>query len=298
MTKHIGSAVFKGGSGKTTTALNLAHALAMRGFRVLVADTDRQGQCATGLGMEARADVSKWLGTAIFGAPVGVAACATQTRIPGLDLLSGNSETERAQKMLSDGEYAPDFLKRLARADRGFDQYDYVVWDTPTYGILVRQVLSLADVIVMPVALALFGLEGVANFFSLATATNEAAQIVILPTRHKTRQKVSDQALEALVGQMGRYMVRLGPGAGAGDWETGRLGDNPRFYDGQEWLIVPERTAIEQAQAEGLTIFEYAPTNRAAMAYLQLADHIIGSGEGTDGNGHGEGVRANAYSGR
>lgn len=284
MTKHIGSAVFKGGSGKTTTALNLAHALAMRGYRTLVADTDRQGQCATGLGMEARADVSKWLGTAIFGAPVGVAACATQTRIPGLDLLSGNSETERAQKMLSDGEYAPDFLKRLARADRGFDQYDYVVWDTPTYGILVRQVLSLADVIVMPVALALFGLEGVANFFALATATNPAAEIVILPTRHKTRQKVSDQALASLVGQMGRYMVRLGPGAGVGD--------------GQEWLIVPERTAIEQAQAEGLTIFEYAPTNRAAMAYLQLADHIIGSGEGTDGNGHGEGVRANAYSGR
>ena len=296
MTKHIGSAVFKGGSGKTTTALNLAHALAMRGYRVLVADTDRQGQCATGLGMEARADVSKWLGTAIFDAPVGVAACATQTRIPGLDLLSGNSETERAQKMLSDGEYAPDFLKRLARADRGFDQYDYVVWDTPTYGILVRQVLSLADVIVMPVALALFGLEGVANFFALATATNPAAEIVILPTRHKTRQKVSDQALEALVGQMGRYMVRLGPGAGVGDGEEGD--PNPRFYDGQEWLIVPERTAIEQAQAEGLTIFEYAPTNRAAMAYLQLADHIIGSGEGTDGNGHGECVRSNAYSGR
>ena len=298
MTVHIASAVFKGGSGKTTTGLSLAHALALRGYRVLLADTDRQGQCATGLGMEARPDVSKWLGTAIFGAPAGLASCVQETRIPGLDLLSGNSETERAQKMLSDGEYAPDYLKRLVLADRGFDGYDYVVWDTPTYGRLVRQVLTLADVIVMPVALALFGLEGVANFFALATATNPAAEIVILPTRHKTRQRVSDQALDALVLQMGEYMVKIGPGQAtpeeAADGQEGDL--NPRFYDGQSWLIIPERTAIEQAQAEGLTIFEYQATNRAAAAYQHLADYIIQStGEVRIGNEHGEGVRANAY---
>lgn len=293
MTVHIASAVFKGGSGKTTTGLSLAHALAMRGNRVLLADTDRQGQCATGLGLAARPDVSKWLGTAIFGAPAGLAACVQETRIPGLDLLSGNSETERAQKMLSDGEYAPDYLKRLVQADRGFGGYDFVVWDTPTYGILVRQVLTLADVIVMPVALALFGLEGVANFFALATATNPKAQIVILPTRHKTRQKVSTEALDALAEQMGEYMVKVEPGYGDVDVE---VADHPRFYDGQSWLIIPERTAIEQAQADGLTIFEYQATNRAAAAYQHLADYIIEStGEVRIGNEHGEGVRANAY---
>jgi chromosome partitioning protein len=113
MTTHIGSAVYKGGSGKTTTALNLGHGLALRGWRVLMADTDRQGQCATGLGMDARPDVSRWLGSALFGAPVGLGTCVQSTRILGLDLLSGNSETERAQKMIGDGEYAPDYLKNL-----------------------------------------------------------------------------------------------------------------------------------------------------------------------------------------
>lgn len=300
MTIHVAVAVLKGGSGKTTTALSAAHALAMLGFRVLLADTDRQGQCATGLGMEARPDLSKWLGSAIFGAAAGLAGCIQQTRIVGLDLLSGNSETERAQKMLSDGEYAPDYLKRLVQADRGFDQYDFVVWDTPTYGILVKQVLTLADVVVMPVALALFGLEGVANFYAQAVATNPAARVVILPTRHKTRQKVSDQALDALAGHFGRDMVHIGAGDAAVEEEGG--GDpstrNPRFYDGQAWLVVPERTAIEQAQAEGLTIFEYAPENGAARAYGYLAEKIINStGEvRTDGNEHGERVRANAYS--
>jgi cellulose biosynthesis protein BcsQ len=172
-----------------------------------------------------------------------------------------------------------------------------VVWDTPTYGILVRQVLALSDVVVMPVALALFGLEGVANFFTLARATNPRAQVVILPTRHKTRQRVSDQALEALVAEMGEYGVHLGSGPGG---EDGDEDENPRFYDGQEWLIVPERAVIEQAQAEGLTIFEYARRSRAASAYLRLADEIIlrtkRTREVLDGDANGESVRKDAYS--
>lgn len=291
MTIHLISAVPKGGVGKTTLAANLAHALVRRGYRVLLADTDKQGQCATGLGMEARPSMSRWLGPAIFGAPMPVSSQVQETRIVGLDLISGNGETERAQKMIDSSELAPDWMKRLVAGDSSFGLYDYVVWDTPTYGTLVRQALALADVVVIPTALALFGLEGTANFYALATAANLNAQIVILPTRHKTRQRVSDAALDELVSQLGRAMLHLGTG------EEGEEGEaNPRFYDGQAWLVIPERTAIEQAQAEGLTIFEYAPESDAARAYQFLADNIINS-TGEVPIEHGESVRANAYSG-
>ena len=173
MPKIITCASQKGGVHKTTTAVNLSHALALKGKSVALLDLDSQGQCATRLGFDPTSSAYNFL------------TGQSYELIPALDnlrLIAANSEMVKAERW-SYGEVASatSHINELARG------YDYLVIDTPPVGIRQEIALRVADILIVPVLCESPSLEGVANILDLARQIGHQQKVIILPSNFDRR---------------------------------------------------------------------------------------------------------------
>ncbi len=241
----------KGGTGKTTTSVSLAAGFAERGLRVLLVDTDSQGNVSVSLGVKAEKTLYHVL---VMGVRPKDAAVTVR---PNLDLIASN-ETLAAAELYLAGRQNRDRILR-DRLAPGFEGYDVVVLDcSPSLSLMNQNALVAADGIIVPVACDFLSLVGVRQVVKTVKNVNSLlhhpVQIHgVLPTFFDARARICRDALDALKEHFG-----------------------PR-------VLPPIRAAtrIKEAPAQGKTIFEFAPDSNAAQDYRRIVDALV---DGVDDN--------------
>lgn len=238
----------KGGVKKTTTAVTLAHGLAREQSiaSTLLGDMDPQGHAATSLGLDPGPEMADYV---MGDLPVRDAVCTTQR--PGLDLVRGNTRLRRAQVTLqSEVHGVADIMARIRVLAAGFD---YAVFDTAPSGLFQEILVTLADVLIIPVTLEELPLDGMRMTLAMAQQVSRAKQIIILPT-----------AMDKRVGEHKLHLTRLR--------DTYRAADGPQVS-----LAIPQRVAVAEAVAAAQTIWEYESEGimDVRFAYSGLIDLVV-----------------------
>ncbi len=235
----------KGGTGKTTTSVNLAAGLAERGHRVLLLDTDSQGNVAVSLGASSERSLYHVL---VMGLR---ASDAIQSLRPGLDLLPSN-ETLAAAELYLAGRQGRDRIL-AQRLESVVDGYDFVVIDcSPSLSLLNQNALVLADSVLVPVGCDYLSLVGVRQVIKTVKSVNallrHPLQIWgVLPTFFDARARICHEAIATLQTHFG------------------------------DRCLPPIRatTKLKEAPARARSIFEHAPGTNAASDYAALVDALV-----------------------
>jgi chromosome partitioning protein len=229
----------KGGVGKTTTAINLAAALARAGFRTLVVDFDPQCNATSGLGC--RPLLHHPLAR---GQPIQTAIVAT--RVEGLELLPGTRSFRDVERLARDPELAPAVRDQLRL---GLAGYDFVLIDCPpSVGQMTRVALASSDEVLMPIQCEYFAMEGLAQMIEVIRQVmlQDAPRLQfagILLTMY-------DHTLE-LTLEVEREVREF-------------------FGDIVFQTVIPRDVALAEAPSHGLPILDYAPRSRGTRAYVEL----------------------------
>ena len=200
MGKIIAFANQKGGIGKTTSAINIAAALAQKKKKVLAVDCDPQGNLTGGFGIMKK-NLRKTVYDLLLGqATVKEVLCVTQ--FDGLAVLPSNMSLAGAEFELASSENRSFILKNALNAVR--DDYDYIVIDCPpSLGVLTINALTAADGVVIPMQCEYFALEGLSQLMMTVRRVkelyNKDLEITgILITMYNGRLNLSTQVLREL----------------------------------------------------------------------------------------------------
>ena len=263
----------KGGSAKTTLVSTIGSYLALhRGRRILAIDMDPQGQLSKVLGVETRArrrsaidllldsvlcDDSSLDNSYENAADPALRPTSTlpivSTRIPQLDVIPANKSLGLFP-ILEDGEEDPTgrLLRALDSAPE-FETYDFILFDAPpSFGPLTLNILRAVTEVVIPVPLTYLALDGCANLVrTIATVRDRYDHpdlhiAMIVPTFYR-RTKLANEILDRL---------------------------KQRFSKEIAHTVVGYHVKIDEAQSRGLSIFEYAPKDRAASVMAELAEEL------------------------
>jgi chromosome partitioning protein len=235
----------KGGTGKTTTAVTLAAALASRGKQVLLVDTDGQGNVATSLGLTPTRTLYHVL---VMGQPFASAVLSPR---PGLDVLAANETLAAAELYLAGRAQRDRILATRLASCR--DSYEHVIIDcSPSLSLMSQNTLVFADAVLCPVACDYLSLVGVRQVLRTIKQVNRVLGHPVrlwgvLPTMFDTRARVCREALDAL---------------------------REHFKDR---CLDPIHTNIKakEAPAQGETLLEYSPEARCTVDYLRVVDRLL-----------------------
>jgi chromosome partitioning protein len=235
----------KGGTGKTTTSVSIAAGLASRGARVLLVDTDSQGNVAVSLGVKAERSLYHVL-------VMGLRADSAVVNVrQNLDVIVSNETLAAAELYLAGRQNRDRVLEsRLAPL---FDKYDAVVLDcSPSLSLMNQNALVTAEGVLVPVACDFLSLVGVRQVIktvkNVNTLLHHPVQIYgVLPTFYDARARICRDAVETMKEHFA------------------------------ERCLAPIRSTIKikEAPAQGKTIFEYAPDSHAAEDYMRIVDGIM-----------------------
>lgn len=240
----------KGGTGKTTTAVNVAAGLAERGNRVLLVDTDAQGNVGVCLGVAGERTLYHVL---VDGAdPVDVSIPVRKQ----LDVVTSNASLAAAEIWLAHQPAAERsrIMTRRLNLMRVSRRYDYVILDCgPSLNLLNQNALSYADEVVIPVTcdyLALVGVKQVLRTIrEVERHLHHAVRISgVLPTFYNARTRLSREVLETL----------------------------RNHFEDKCLAPIRQNTRLAEAPSRRKTIFEHAPHSFGAEDYTRVVEWVLG----------------------
>ncbi|MFT4026742.1 MAG: AAA family ATPase [Novosphingobium sp.] len=240
----------KGGVGKTTTAINIATAMAATGWKTLLMDLDPQGNASTGIGVGTNDREYSSYDLIVDQRPL--ADCIVPTRIPGLDLIPATVDLSGAEVELVAVE---DRTDRLRSALAGHGAHDICFIDCPpSLGLLTLNAMTASDTMLVPLQCEFFALEGLSQLLQTVERVQQRFNpdlgiIGVALTMFDRRNRLTDQVADDVRSVLGSLV-----------FET----------------AIPRNVRLSEAPSHGLPALVYDHACAGSRAYMALARELIG----------------------
>ncbi|HYO33524.1 MAG TPA: ParA family protein [Nocardioidaceae bacterium] len=247
----------KGGVGKTTTAVNIAAALAQHGLKVLLLDLDPQGNASTALSVEHGEGTPGIYDVLIAGAAISDVRVESK-HVPGLYVVPATIDLAGAEIELVSMVARETRLRRALEvhlAERGAagERYDYVLIDCPpSLGLLTVNALSAGKEMLVPIQCEYYAMEGLGQ---------------LLRTLEQIREHLNPELqVAAILLTMYDARTRLAQG----------VADEVRRHFGDVVLsaVIPRSVRISEAPSHGQTVVTYDPSSAGASSYVEAATEL------------------------
>lgn len=241
----------KGGVGKTTTNINLAACLALKGKKVLILDIDPQGNTTSGIGVSKKT-LEKTVYNILVDDEFDPREAIINTSVENLDLIPASVDLAGAEVELVQIDGREKALKN--GLDKIRDNYDYIFIDCPpSLGLLTINSLAAVDSVLIPIQCEFYALEGVSQLVSTIELVKKSlnpslkVQGVIL-SMFDGRTNLSAQVVQEV----------------------------KKYFGGKVYsTVIPRNVRLAEAPSFGLPITEYNPKSRGAEAYTEFAEEFL-----------------------
>lgn len=250
MGRIIAIANQKGGVGKTTTSINLSAAMAASGKKILVIDTDPQGNTTSGFGIE-KNDLENTIYELMLS-ECSIKECILNDVIDGVSIIPSNVNLAAAEIELIGIDKKEFILKRDVEWIK--DSYDYIIIDCPpSLNLLTLNAMTTADSVLVPIQCEYYALEGLSQLIHTINLVKERLNPDldmegVVFTMYDSRTNLSSQVVENVKSHL-----------------------NQRVFE----TVIPRNIRLAEAPSYGMPINMYDAKSAGAEAYMSLAGEIL-----------------------
>lgn len=250
MGKIIAIANQKGGVGKTTTSINLSASLATKGKKVLVIDTDPQGNTTSGFGID-KNDLEYTIYELILG-DCSIRDCIISDVIPNVSIVPSNVNLAAAEIELIGVDKKEYILKN--EVDYIKNNYDYIIIDCPpSLNMLTINSMTTANSVMVPIQCEYYALEGLSQLIHTINLVKERLNPDldmdgVVFTMYDSRTNLSMQVVENVKQNLNQHVYKT---------------------------LIPRNIRLAEAPSYGKPINLYDPKSAGAEAYMDLAEEVI-----------------------